>query len=217
MRKFLYIIVGVLTAAVIGLGTGCSKKPAKTTEPAVTTPAPSQSSSAESTKEPTAETPEESTPSETEAQEENGRYHLLQGTVTKLSKDGAEFTLKSDDGKTYDIQMSQIRDVEVEIKADVQIAIAYVGKPLGQLEDVTLVVALPEQEEWTIITEKGTTISNAMSTFNMETEDGQEIGFMKDNCPREDGALTSDSGDKVEVTYVNSMGLNFPLEIKKAD
>ena len=45
----------------------------------------------------------------------------------------------------------------MEIEEDVQIAIAYIGEPLGSLEDVTLVVALPEQEEWSILTEKGTT------------------------------------------------------------
>ena len=58
------------------------------------------------------------------------------------------FTLQADDGKDYDISQSNIRDVEVEIEEDVQIAIAYIGEPLGSLEDVTLVVALPEQEEW---------------------------------------------------------------------
>ncbi|MCB7059976.1 hypothetical protein LIZ31_18550, partial [Eggerthella lenta] len=67
------------------------------------------------------------------------------------------FTLQADDGRDYDIRQSDIRDVEVEIEEDVQIAVAYIGEPLGRLEDVTLVVALPEQEEWSILTEKGTT------------------------------------------------------------
>ncbi len=75
------------------------------------------------------------------------------------------FTLQADDGRDYDISQSDIRDVEVEIEEDVQIAIAYIGEPLGSLEDVTLVVALPEQEEWSILTEKGTTTANAMSSF----------------------------------------------------
>lgn len=216
MMKFSYIATGVLAAAVIGLGAGCSKKAVDVTEPA--TQESPQTTAPETETDPLEETTVQETEvqQETKAQQEN-RYHLLQGTVSALSKDGSQFTLKADNGETYDIRLSQIRDMEVEIAADVQIAIAYVGKPQGELEDVVLVVALPEQEEWTIITEKGTTISNAMSTFSMETEDGQEIGFMKDNCPMEDGSLTSDSGDKIEVTYINSMGINFPLEIKKAD
>ena len=57
-------------------------------------------------------------------------------------------------------------------------------------------VALPEQEEWTIMTETGTTTANAMSSFSMETEDGRELSFVKDNCPMEEGALAGDSGDQ---------------------
>ena len=90
------------------------------------------------------------------------------------------------------------------------------GPEAAALEDVTLVVALPEQEEWTITTETGTTTANAMSTFSMKTEDGRELSFMKANCPIEEGALAADSGDAVEVTYVASQGINFPIEIKAA-
>lgn len=70
-------------------------------------------------------------------------------------------------------------DVETEIAEDVQIAIAYIGEPFGKLEDVDLVVALPEQEEWTISTEEGTTTANAMSSFAMKTADGRELSFFK--------------------------------------
>ena len=142
---------------------------------------------------------------------------MLQGTVTKVTADGSVFTLQADDGKDYDISQSAIRDVEVEIEEDVQIAIAYIGEPLGSLEDVTLVVALPEQEEWSILTEDGTTTANAMSSFTIKTDDGQELSFLKDNCPIEDGALSEDSGDPVRVTYVTSEGMNFPVEIEKSE
>ena len=86
---------------------------------------------------------------------------------------------------------------------------------IGKLEDVDLVVALPEQEEWTISTEEGTTTANAMSSFAMKTADGRELSFLKDNCPIEDGALSEDSGDSIWVTYVTSEGMNFPVEIVK--
>ena len=43
-----------------------------------------------------------------------------------------------------------------------------------------------------------------MSTFMIQTSDGKEIGFIKDNCPSDENALTSDSGDSVIVTYVTS-------------
>ena len=67
----------------------------------------------------------------------------------------------------------------------------------------------------TISTDEGITTSNAMSTFMIQTTDGREIGFIKDNCPSDEDALTSDSGDSVIVTYVTSDNANFPLEIRK--
>ena len=43
----------------------------------------------------------------------------------------------------------------------------------------------------------------------------REIRIIKDNCPSDEDALTSDSGDSVIVTYVTSYNANFPLEIRK--
>ena len=208
MKKHSLMITAAALAAAMVLGTGCAKKPAVETSETVT----SQASAEETTKAPeTTAKAQETTEQAAEAKEV---YHMLQGTVTKVTADGSVFTLQADDGRDYDISQSDIRDVEVEIEEDVQIAIAYIGEPLGSLEDVTLVVALPEQEEWSILTEKGTTTANAMSSFTIKTDDGQELSFLKDNCPIEEGALAGDSVDKVTVTYVNSQGVNYPVEIK---
>jgi len=87
--------------------------------------------------------------------------------------------------------------------------------PSGDPEKTPYICASPEQEEWTISTDEGITTSNAMSTFMIQTTDGREIGFIKDNCPSDEDALTSDSGDSVIVTYVTSDNANFPLEIRK--
>ena len=210
MKKHSFIIAAAAIAATIALGTACAKKPAVETMETVTSAAPTE----ETTKpQPTGTQPEETT---AEAPESKEMYHMLQGTVTKVTGDGDVFTLRADDGRDYDIRPADIRDVEVEIAEDVQIAIAYIGGPLGELKDVTLVVALPEQEEWSILTEKGTTTANAMSSFTMKTDDGQELSFLKDNCPIEDGSLAGDSGDEVSMTYVNSQGVNYPVEIKSA-
>ena len=213
MKKYSYIMAAALLAAVLAFSAGCGKK-----EVQETTAAPATTAQ-ETTQAPTREAETETEPEETQdsQEDENKKYHILQGTIEKVSEDGAAFTLQADDGKAYELKTGDIRDVEVELAADAQIAIAYIGEESHTLSGVTLVLALPEQEEWEILTEKGTTVANAMSTFTIQTEDGQEIGFMKDNCPMEDGALTGDSGDKVEVIYVNSQGMNLPLEIKDAD
>ena len=105
--------------------------------------------------------------------------------------------------------------VETEIEKNIQIAIACMKDASGDPEKAAYIVAFPEQEEWTISTDEGITTSNAMSTFMIQTSDGKEIGFIKDNCPSDENALTSDSGDSVIVTYVTSDNANFPLEIRK--
>lgn len=210
MKRPTLMIAAAVIAASVALGTACTKKPVA--EPVESSTEQTTAQETEKPKETTAKA-QESTAQEPEQKE---MYHMLQGTVTKVTGDGGVFILQADDGKNYDIKQSEIRDVEVEIAEDVHIAIAYIGEPLGKLEDVTLVVALPEQEEWSILTEKGSTTANAMSSFTIETDDGQELSFLKDNCPIEDGALGADSGDRVAVTYVNSQGVNYPVEIKKA-
>ena len=208
MRRQVYMTTAAVMAAML-FASACSKK---------NEPAPTASSQTETATEPAAKPSEtETAQDQTEAPKESAQYHMLQGTITRAEEDGSVFTLQADDGKDYDIRLSDIRDVETQIAPDVQIAIAYIGDPLGDLEDVDLVVALPEQEEWTIITEEGTTTANAMSSFTMETADGRELSFIKDNCPIEDGALSSDSGDKVKVTYVTSDETNFPVEIRKGE
>lgn len=210
MKRPSLMIAAAVIAASVALGTACTKKPVA--EPVESSTEQTTAQETEKPKETTAKA-QESTAQEPEQKE---MHHMLQGTVTKVTGDGSVFTLQADDGKNYDIKQSEIRDVEVDIAEDVQVAIAYIGEPLGKLEDVTLVVALPEQEEWSILTEKGSTTANAMSSFTIETDDGQELSFLKDNCPIEDGALGADSGDRVAVTYVNSQGVNYPVEIKKA-
>lgn len=211
MKKYSFVITAAVLSAVVGLGTACTKKPAVVETPeAVTSQAPASEPSAP---------PESSKDAEDASQkdtEEKDNYHMLQGTVTKVAEEGAVFTLQADDGNSYDIKVSDIRDVEVEIQEGVQIAIACIGQELGDLKDVMLVVALPEQEEWSILTEKGTTVSNMMSSFTIKTQDGQELGFLKDNCPIGEGVLGADSGEEVEVTYVNSQGVNYPVDIKAA-
>lgn len=210
MKRPSLMIAAAVIAASVALGSACTKKPVA--EPVESSTEQTTAQETEKPKETTAKA-QESTAQEPEQKE---MHHMLQGTVTKVTGDGGVFTLQADDGKNYDIKQSEIRDVEVEIAEDVHVAIAYIGEPLGKLEDVTLVVALPEQEEWSILTEKGSTTANAMSSFTIETDDGQELSFLKDNCPIEDGALGADSGDRVAVTYVNSQGVNYPVEIKKA-
>lgn len=204
MKKRMLAAAAVLCAAALAAA-GCGKK-----EEIAATSAPQTEAVTEPEKKET-ETADE------KPQEASQRYHMLQGTVTEVYGDKSGFSLLADDGNTYEIKVSDIRDVEAELEAEAQIAIAYIGEELGELSDVELVIALPEQEEWTIYQETGTTIFNAMSSFTMKTDEGHELSLIKDNCPMQEGALSQDSGDKVTVAYVTSQGMNFPIEILAAD
>ena len=205
-----YIWIGMTALFLMTAMAGCGKK--EETVQTETTQAETTETSEEET------TQEESRPEET-TQEAAERYHSRRGTVTEEAQDGSRFSLLVDTGVTYEISLDQIRDVEEEIEPEVQIAIAYIGEELESQEDleqVDLVVVFPEQEEWTICQETGTTLFNAMSSFTLKTDQGHELQLLKDNCPIEDGALSQDSGDRVTVIYVTSQGLNFPIEILKA-
>ncbi len=206
-----YIWIGMIALCVMAATAGCGKKEET---------AQTETTQEETTEALQEETTEEETTEEETTQAAAERYHMLRGTVTEESLDGSQFSLLADTGVTYEISLSQIRDVEEEIEPEVQIAIAYIGEELESQEDlehVDLVAVFPEQEEWTICQETGTTLFNAMSSFTMKTDQGHELQLLKDNCPIEDGALSQDSGDRVTVIYVTSQGLNFPIEILKAE
>ena len=216
MRKYLWI--GIAALCLMTTAVGCGKKTqteqTETTVQETTEPEQTEETTEETTKEAT----EEADKGEPTAAAD--RYHMLQGTVTELSQDGGEFTLLADTGDTYEISLSSLRDVEAELEAEAQIAIAYIGWELTgpeDLEKVELIVAFPEQEEWTICQETGTTLFNAMSSFTMKTDEGHELQLLKDNCPIEEGALSQDSGDRITVVYVTSQGMNFPIEVQKAE
>lgn len=211
MKKRHVYNLAILLAAGTIMMSACGKKadgPADTTAQTQT-----ESQTEASAKETTAG----ETPSETQVPEdtESSKFYMLQGTITKTEKDGSAFTLQADDGKEYNISLSDITDVETEIEKNTQIAIACMKDASGDPEKASYIAAFPEQEEWTISTAEGVTTSNAMSTFMIQTADGRELGFIKDGCPSDEDALTSDSGDSVIVTYVTSDNANFPLEIRK--
>ena len=83
MKKHSFIIAAAAMAAAVVLGTACTRKPAVETMETVTTEAPTE----ETTKpQPTATQPEETS---AEAPQYKEMYHMLQGTVTKVTGDGA--------------------------------------------------------------------------------------------------------------------------------
>lgn len=102
MKKHSFIIAAAAMAAAVVLGTACTRKPAVETMETVTTEAPTE----ETTKpQPTATQPEETS---AEAPQYKEMYHMLQGTVTKVTGDGEVFTLRADDGRDYEDRKSVV-------------------------------------------------------------------------------------------------------------
>ncbi len=144
----------------------------------------------------------------------SGDYNILRGKAVNVSDDAGTFNLEESDGSVRAFNESDILDIETDIEEGSEIAIVCIGNVLVEGEEITYVVLLPDQDEWDIVTAKGVTTSNAMSTFSMDTEDGENLIFLKDNCPIESGSLSNDSGDSIEVVYVTSDDTNYPIEIK---
>ncbi len=208
MKKLKVLTATVIMAVVLAACGG--------NQSAETTAAPE--TEAQTTAEATEADAEEETEAVIQTEEAAGQiFDMLQGVVQDLSDDGSSFSFLCDDGVTREISVSDIGDVEVDLADGVQIAIGCIGKITDDLSGVTLVVALPEQEEWTIKTSTGVTTNNAMSAFGIDADDsGDNIQFLKDNCPIVDHALSQDEGDYITVTYVISAEGNFPLMIEPA-
>ena len=202
MRKA-YAYMTVLAMSVV-LATGCQK---------AETPESTETETAEQTTESAAGT-------DADTAEKLADYHLLQGVITEADSEKGVFTLKTDDGETYTVTLEEIGDIETEIAANTVIAIGYIGNEVHDsenLKEVQMIAAVPGDDDWAISYAEGTTTANAMSTFTMKTEDGTELGFMKDGCPMDEDALGKDSGEKISVVYMDSEDVNFPLEIRKME
>ncbi len=203
MKRLKVLTITVLAAAVL---CACSGNNAEETTAAPET--------AEETT--AAETEEETAATEAADLSDGSDYFMLQGVVHDISDDDDSFSLLCDDGVTREISVYDIGDMEINLEDGEQIAIACIGKMSDDLSGVKLIVALPEQEEWTFAEKTGVTTNNAMSAFGIETDDGETIQFLKDNCPIYDDALAGDEGDRVTVSYVISADGNFPMEIRPA-
>ena len=114
MKKQSLAAAAAFALAASILAAGCGKKETASTETSAETSAVEESTEAST------EETEESTQEETEESEaqEAAQYHMLQGTIVKMGAEGNVFTLQADDGNSYDIGLTDIRDVEVELAQD---------------------------------------------------------------------------------------------------
>ena len=93
--------------------------------------------------------------------------------------------------------------------------ILFHGDIVKDAEELEFIAVLPDGN-YSLKQAEGTTLSNTMSVFALETTDNNTIEFIKDNCKMDEDAMKSDSGDKIKVYYADGGELgNFPLRIVK--
>lgn len=212
MKKTWIIAVAVCAAV---LFTACGKS-AKNTESVANTVTESTAPSSESTGEASQEAPG------------NGaEFKILAGTVKKVGDNLEDMTVESG-GKemTFDLS-STVVETSYALEPEVQVSVIYKGEISGSdATNAKLVLVLDGQENMKVQEVTGSVMDQAMSTFTIKTESGEEIGFIKDNCEGLDtdvlGTATDDSngsGAMIKVTYVTvdydaGSKSNFPLRVE---
>lgn len=203
------ILLFLTATAVAAAMTACSKPadPSGSSAAAQSESSANESAAAEAAQ-------EETTADETKAEV---HYGIIKGTITEGTEDDLEILVTTDEGQELSVGPLEITSVETVIEPGRNIAIVYAGDFDGSnLENLDLYLMLEQHDNMEIKTVTGVTTANAMSTFQLKTDDGQEIDFMKDNCGMEKDAMTKDSGDRVKVVYLASGEDTYPLYIYKA-
>ncbi len=126
------------------------------------------------------------------------------------------FKDKNDPDNAWSVTGLEVGDIETELSTGMDVAILFHGDMIRDSENVEFLVVLPDGD-YQIRRCEGTTVSNMMSTFTIQTSNGGELQFIKDNCRVDSGAMQKDSGDRVVVYYADGGAGLFPLRVYKGD
>jgi hypothetical protein len=215
LMKKTWIMALAVCAAV--LFTACGKS-AKNTESVSNTVAESTDPSSENTEEVSQEAPG------------NGEeFKILIGKVKKVGDNLEGMTVESG-GKEINFDLiGAVVETSYALEPEVEVSVIYKGEISGSdASNAKPVLVLDGQQNMKVQEVAGSVIDQAMSTFTIKTESGEEIGFIKDNCEGLDtdvlGTATDDSngsGAMVKVTYVTvtydaGSKSNFPLRVEAA-
>lgn len=154
-------------------------------------------------------------------------FKILKAKVTSVSDNMDSMTVINGDAEN----VFDLKDVVVEtsyaLEPDAEVSVIYKGEISGSsTANAKVVMVLDAQEDMKVLEVTGNVTAQAMSTFVIKTEAGQEMGFVMDNFEgRSEGVLgeasgdSNASGDKVKVTYVTVTGdadseSHFPLKVE---
>ncbi len=148
-----------------------------------------------------------------------GIMHAIINRVVK-EDDGSTiytFTDKLDPENVWAVRSIEFGDILVEASAGTETAVMFLGDIINNSEDTIFVAMLPEGD-YTIGYAAGVMIDNAMSTFTLDTGNGETLSFLKDNCPMDEGVLSANDGDRIVVYYAeDTEGNRYPFRIYASD
>ena len=215
MKRTLIVIMALCAALAF---TACGK-PSSNTE---TTPAPT-------TAEPETKEPATTPAATLEAPGNTAEFKILTCSVESVSDTLEDMTVKNGDTEVKFNLNGVVIETTYELKEGTSVSIIYKGEISGDdAANAKIVLVLDAQENMEVKTMTGSVTDQAMSSFTIRDDKGEETGFLKDNCEGLNtgvlGQATDDSngsGAMVKVTYVTvtydaGSESNFPLKLESS-
>ena len=174
---------------------------------------------------------EESTAGASQEAPGNGaEFKILTGKVTEVADNMESMTLlNGETDTTFDLS-NVVVETSYSLEPDVEVSVIYKGEISGSDTSNAIVVLVLDAQEGIKVQEvTGSVVDQAMSTFTIKTESGEEMGFIKDNFEGMDSGVlgkasddSNGSGAMVKVTYVTvsydaDSKSNFPLKVESAE
>lgn len=221
MKRTWIVIMAVCTALAF---TACGKSSVNTETPAVPASTEVPAAEAESTEAAT-------TPAATlEAPGSTAEFKILTGNVEAVSDTLADMTIKNGSADVKIDLNGVVVETTYALEAGSPVSVIYKGEISGEdASNARIVLVLDAQENMKVKAMTGSVKDQAMSTFTIQDESGEDVSFLKDNCEGLDtgvlGQASDDSngsGVRVKVTYVTvtydaGSEANFPLKVEAAE
>lgn len=207
-------LVAALVLCATLIFTACGKSASNTETTATTAETKSSESTAQAS---------------TEAPGNTGEFKILNGKVESVTDNMKGVTVSNGkDQIPLDLNEAAV-ETSYALEKGVDVSVVYKGEISGaDAKNAKILLVLDAQEDMKPLEATGTVIDQAMSTFTINTGDGKDISFLKDNAEGLDtdvlGKADDDSnGSKakvkviyVTVTYDAGSTSNFPLKVEAA-
>lgn len=165
----------------------------------------------------------------TEAPGNTGEFKILTGKVVSVTDNMKGITIENGSAQTVLNLNNAAVETSYALDQGVEVSVVYKGEISGaDAKNAQILLVLDAQENMKTLEATGTVADQAMSTFTIQTEDGKELSFMKNNAEGLDtdvlGTADDDSNGskaKVKVTYVSvtydaGSISNYPLKVEAA-